>query len=211
MVVQEGYDRVASSYLQARPCDGEDTALLAEVLHDLPSQSRVLDAGCGSGIPVAGQLLEAGHDVAGVDFSSGQLSLARSNLAKCRLVQGDLAYLPFSNGSMESFRTTQSSMCQEKSMRPCSERSIGFFDTTDERCCASDGVIFPRTAIPTAGSVFRCSGATSTRRRILYCSQRRASFLNGANGSPIRWGTLPINSYCPYAADPAMWGRPGAS
>lgn len=101
-VVREGYDRVASSYFRARPHHGEDIALLAEVLHDLPSHSRVLDAGCGSGIPVAKQLLEAGHDVAGLDFSSGQLFLARSNLAKCQLVQGDLASLPFSNGSFDA-------------------------------------------------------------------------------------------------------------
>jgi SAM-dependent methyltransferase len=101
-VVQEGYDRVANSYLHARPTDGEDIVLLAEVLHDLPSPSRVLDAGCGSGIPVARQLLEAGHDVAGLDFSSGQLSLARSNLAKCQLVEGDLTNLPFSNGSFDA-------------------------------------------------------------------------------------------------------------
>jgi len=101
-VVREGYDRVANSYLQARPHDGEDIALLAEVLHDLPSHSQVLDAGCGSGIPVATQLLEAGHDVVGLDLSSGQLSLARSNLAKCQFVQGDLTNLPFSNGSFDA-------------------------------------------------------------------------------------------------------------
>ncbi len=101
-VVQEGYDRVASSYLQARPHDGEDIALLAGVLHDLPIHSRVLDAGCGSGIPVATQLLEAGHDVAGLDLSSGQLSLARSNVATCQLVQGDLVSLPFSNGAFDA-------------------------------------------------------------------------------------------------------------
>jgi SAM-dependent methyltransferase len=101
-VVQEGYDRVANAYLQARPRDGEDIALLADLLFELASHSRVLDAGCGSGIPVARQLLEAGHDVAGLDFSSGQLSLARSSLAKCQLVQGDLTNLPFSNGSFDA-------------------------------------------------------------------------------------------------------------
>lgn len=101
-VVREGYDRVATSYLRARPHDGEDVALLAEVLHDLPSHSRVLDAGCGSGIPVARRLLEGGHDVVGLDFSSAQLSLARSRLATCQLVQGDLTNLPLSNGSFDA-------------------------------------------------------------------------------------------------------------
>jgi SAM-dependent methyltransferase len=101
-LVREGYDRIASSYHEARPHDGEDIALLTEVANDLPNHSRVLDAGCGSGVPVARQLLEVGHDVTGLDFSSGQLSLARSNLAQCHLVQGDLTNLPFSNGSFDA-------------------------------------------------------------------------------------------------------------
>ena len=101
-VVQKGYDRVAQSYLQARPQDGEDIALLAEVLRGLPRQSRVLDAGCGSGTPVTSRLLEAGHDVTGLDFSAGQLALARSNVANCQTVQGDLSNLPFSNKSFDA-------------------------------------------------------------------------------------------------------------
>jgi SAM-dependent methyltransferase len=101
-VVREGYDRIASFYHRARPHDGEDIALLADVLRDLPSHSRFLDAGCGSGVPVSRLLLEAGHDVTGLDLSLGQVSLARSSLARCRLVQGDLTNLPFSNGSFDA-------------------------------------------------------------------------------------------------------------
>lgn len=101
-VVREGYDQVASTYLEARPRDGEDVALLSEMLKDLPNHGRVLDAGCGSGIPVARRLLEAGHDVTGLDFSSAQLDLARSNVTKCQLVQGDLTNLPFLSGSFDA-------------------------------------------------------------------------------------------------------------
>ncbi len=101
-LVREGYDRIARSYLEGRPHDGEDIALLAEALNDLPSHSRVLDAGCGAGVPVASQLLEARHDVTGLDFSLGQLSLAQANLARCQLVQGDLTNLPFSSGSFDA-------------------------------------------------------------------------------------------------------------
>ena len=101
-------------------------------------------------------------------------------------------------------RTTQSSMCQEKGMRPCSKKIMGFFGTTDELCCASDGPISPRTAMSIAGSGFRCSGATSMGRRISPCFQRWASFLIGAKRSPIQWDTLPTSSYCRFAADPVV-------
>ena len=80
-------------------------------------------------------------------------------------------------------------------------RSIEFFDRMDEPCDVSDGVTFPKTAIPTAGSASQCSGATSMRRRISPCFQKWVSFLNGVSRSPIQWDTLPINSYCRYAAD----------
>jgi|HubBroStandDraft_6_1064221.scaffolds.fasta_scaffold166475_2 hypothetical protein len=64
-VVESGYDRIASSYLDARTRDGGDVALLEELLADIPDGSRVLDAGCGSGVPVVSRLREAGHDVVG--------------------------------------------------------------------------------------------------------------------------------------------------
>jgi ubiquinone/menaquinone biosynthesis C-methylase UbiE len=101
-VVRDGYDRIASTYLEARPHDGEDVALLEELLSQLSNASRVLDAGCGSGVPVSSRLLDGGHDVIGVDFSSGQLSLARTVLAEGHLVQGDLTELPFADESFDA-------------------------------------------------------------------------------------------------------------
>jgi SAM-dependent methyltransferase len=43
----------------------------------LGSRGRVLDLGCGSGLPTAKQLLDAGHEVVGVDESAAMLELAR--------------------------------------------------------------------------------------------------------------------------------------
>jgi ubiquinone/menaquinone biosynthesis C-methylase UbiE len=101
-LVREGYDRIASSYLEARPNDGGDVRLLEELMGELTASSRVLDAGCGSGVPVSSRLLEAGHHVVGMDFSSAQLSLAQSVLTSCQLVQGDLTELPFGDGTFDA-------------------------------------------------------------------------------------------------------------
>jgi hypothetical protein len=51
-LVRDGYDRIAFSYLEARPNDGGDVRLLQELIAELTAWSRVLDAGCGSGVPV---------------------------------------------------------------------------------------------------------------------------------------------------------------
>lgn len=57
----------------------ERDAQLAEgawLISRLTPPARVLDLGCGSGLPTARQLLAAGHDVVGVDESSVMLDLA---------------------------------------------------------------------------------------------------------------------------------------
>ena len=101
-LVRDGYDRIASSYLEARPNDGGDVRLLEELIAELPARSRVLDAGCGSGVPVSSRLLAAGHHVVGMDFSSAQLSLAQTVLTRYQLVQGDLTELPFADGTFDA-------------------------------------------------------------------------------------------------------------
>ena len=97
-IVESGYDAIASQYLDAR-VEGEDVALLSELVEHLRPGDRVLDAGCGAGVPVMALLVDAGLDLAGLDLSKVQLETARSHLGDASLVQGDLAALPFGDGS----------------------------------------------------------------------------------------------------------------
>jgi SAM-dependent methyltransferase len=101
-LVRDGYDRIGSAYLEARPRDGADVELLELLLEALPARRRVLDAGCGAGLPACERLVSAGHQVAGLDFSFGQLLLARSHIADCELVLGDLASMPFAEASFDA-------------------------------------------------------------------------------------------------------------
>lgn len=76
--------------------------LLRELLARLAPGARVLDAGCGAGVPVMTLLTEAGQEVVGLDFSSRQLSLARSRVPRADLVHGDLSALPFRRGHFDA-------------------------------------------------------------------------------------------------------------
>jgi cyclopropane fatty-acyl-phospholipid synthase-like methyltransferase len=59
----------------------------AKLLELLPARARVLDLGCGSGIPATRALVDAGHAVVGVDVSREQVERARRNVPEAEIVQ----------------------------------------------------------------------------------------------------------------------------
>ena len=93
-IVREGYERIAEAYLATRGSDGADMELLRDFADRLAEGASVLDAGCGSGVPVARYLsAERGFDVTGVDFAAAQIELARRHVPSARFVQADIASL----------------------------------------------------------------------------------------------------------------------
>jgi SAM-dependent methyltransferase len=63
---------------------------LARFVALLPTGGSVLDIGCGSGAPIAGQLSNAGFAVTGLDSSAPLLSRARAGLPGATWVEGDM-------------------------------------------------------------------------------------------------------------------------
>lgn len=101
-VVRAGYDQVAEAYLAARTHEGGDVDALEDLLALLSPGARVLDAGCGAGVPVAARLVGAGCATFGLDLSLGQLRLGAEHVAGWRPVQGDLAELPFPDRAFDA-------------------------------------------------------------------------------------------------------------
>jgi cyclopropane fatty-acyl-phospholipid synthase-like methyltransferase len=56
--------------------------------------ARVLDVGCGTGLPTARRLADAGCQVTGIDISDGMLQLARRDVPEATFHRLDVADLP---------------------------------------------------------------------------------------------------------------------
>jgi SAM-dependent methyltransferase len=100
-IVQDGYDVLAEAYLRVRRTDSEDVRLLADLSSRLPDGARILDAGCGAGIPVASTLSER-FSVVGVDISERQIALARENVTNAEFIQADLVTLDLPDASFDA-------------------------------------------------------------------------------------------------------------
>ncbi|MDP8904847.1 MAG: class I SAM-dependent methyltransferase [Chloroflexota bacterium] len=95
-IVAAGYDAIGSDYLEwsARSTDPARERMLAEFVTRLPAGSRVLDLGCGAGLPVTRALAQR-FTVTGVDVSAGQVAAARGNVPQATFIEGDLAEVDF--------------------------------------------------------------------------------------------------------------------
>jgi ubiquinone/menaquinone biosynthesis C-methylase UbiE len=95
-IVQNGYSKMGSSYqiIRLRVNNIEEINKLIDLL---PQKGRILDAGCGTGLPVTKYLIESGFDVIGIDFSDEMLRFARKNVPEAEFIKQNIVDLSFPN------------------------------------------------------------------------------------------------------------------
>jgi SAM-dependent methyltransferase len=89
-LVAAGYDAAAEAYLERYEHSKVRDYWLNESIARLPIHARVLDLGCGAGLPAARELAARGFDVVGVDGSARQIEMARRNVAGAEFIQADI-------------------------------------------------------------------------------------------------------------------------
>jgi ubiquinone/menaquinone biosynthesis C-methylase UbiE len=99
-LVKKGYDKIAEEY-QADRHGFDHVKELEEFASLLPKNAKVLDVGCGAGVPVAKFLVDSGFEVVGVDFSENMLRLARKNMPQISLIRKDMTKLDFADNSFD--------------------------------------------------------------------------------------------------------------
>ncbi|MHC1789024.1 class I SAM-dependent DNA methyltransferase [Solidesulfovibrio sp.] len=67
-----------------------EQAYLAAVLAGLPPAAAVLDLGCGTGEPLAGFFIRAGHPVVGLDGSAAMITRCRRRFPDMTWIVGDM-------------------------------------------------------------------------------------------------------------------------
>lgn len=90
-MMKANYDLISQQWIEIRKeLPTPDKVLFNEFIHCLPLNSRILDLGCGTGIPIDQLMLKHGYQVLGVDCSENLLESARSLLPEAQFIQAEL-------------------------------------------------------------------------------------------------------------------------
>lgn len=101
-IVKEGYDVIAGRYLAVHSkIHPRDLELLEELIQCLPKEAKVLDVGCGAGVPIT-RILSQSFDVIGVDLSEEQIRLARELVPEVGFICQDMTELGFPDESFDA-------------------------------------------------------------------------------------------------------------
>jgi SAM-dependent methyltransferase len=86
------YDRVAGKWTAARRkhWPSGDSDFVGRFVKGLPKGARVLDLGCGMGVPIAAILVDSGAQVVGIDRSEKLLEFARDQVPDAEFIFGDV-------------------------------------------------------------------------------------------------------------------------
>ncbi|MCD7438465.1 class I SAM-dependent methyltransferase [Streptomyces lincolnensis] len=159
----EAFDAIGERYDKAFPHKDGQVASAEWLSRSLDEGSRVLDLGCGTGVPTARQLTEAGFEVVGVDLSGAMVELAREHVPGGEFHRADIADLrpggPLDLGRFDAVAAFFSLLMLPRAEIPLALRTVyhllapgGLFALSMVEADVDD------FAIPFIGSSIRVSG-----------------------------------------------------
>lgn len=98
----DAFDQIGERYDEVFPHKDGQLAATDWLIGQLTPGSRVLDVGCGTGLPTAARLVAADLRVTGIDISEGMLTLARRNVPSAEFHRLDLLELDDRFGTFDA-------------------------------------------------------------------------------------------------------------
>ena len=99
-MVMKGYNVIANDYYTHRDLN-KFNGELEKFSNLIPEGGRVLDVGCGAGIPTARYLVKKGLKVTGIDISEKMLQMARKNVPEAEFLKKDMMLLDFDGNKFD--------------------------------------------------------------------------------------------------------------
>lgn len=99
-MVIKGYNIIANDYYTHRNLN-KFNGELDEFANLVPKGGKVLDVGCGAGIPTAKYLVKKGLEVTGIDISETMLKMARKNVPEADFMNKDMTELDFDDNMFD--------------------------------------------------------------------------------------------------------------
>jgi SAM-dependent methyltransferase len=102
-IVRAGYDAIADVYLAWNEQVAGDPRdrFLGALMERLADGDRVLDLGCGAGVPSTQRLAER-FDVVGIDASGAQIRRATANVPRAAFHRADMLHATFAEASFDA-------------------------------------------------------------------------------------------------------------
>ncbi|MEX0877556.1 MAG: class I SAM-dependent methyltransferase [Candidatus Spechtbacterales bacterium] len=103
-IVEEGYEKgdYAGKFRISSTPNEMERYFLDRLVKEVSQQGRVLDFGCGIGIPFDNYLIEKGLDVTGIDISQKHIEQAKKNVPQAKFVKGDFSKYDFAAGDFDA-------------------------------------------------------------------------------------------------------------
>ena len=102
-IIARGYDQVADEYAALESAEAPWPRLkrVRAFAADLRHGSRILDVGCGNGLPATRELALS-HEVTGVDISEEQIARATANVPAATFIRGDVREVDLPAGAFDA-------------------------------------------------------------------------------------------------------------
>ncbi|MEO0469151.1 MAG: class I SAM-dependent methyltransferase [Bacteroidota bacterium] len=106
-IIRSGYNQISADYHARRLTKQAINRQYFDALSDhLPAEGKMLDLGCGSGIPVTKCFADKGFAVTGVDISEKMIEIARKEVPNGAFFVADMCQLSFPENHFDLILST---------------------------------------------------------------------------------------------------------